>query len=54
MNWQLKLKKFDITNLMRNNKDLTAGLNQLKEFVNKSLKINAYGLVDLNNLFNRL
>lgn len=39
--------------MLRNNKEVASGLNQLRDYVNKSLKMNAYGLVDLNSLFSR-
>lgn len=41
----------EITNMLRGNKELTNGLNQLRDFVNKSLKSNTYGIVDLDSLF---
>jgi len=41
----------EITNLLRSNKELTNGMNQLKEFTNKYLRNNAYGVVNLDELF---
>ena len=37
--------------MMRNNKDLQIALIQLKEHVNKKLKNNAFGIVNLSDLF---
>ena len=48
-----KDESIEITNMLRSNKDLQNGLNQLKEFVNKSLKTNTYGIVDLDIMFKR-
>ena len=41
----------EVTNLVRNNKELQLGLLQLREHVNKKLKNNAYGIVSLTDLF---
>ncbi len=41
----------EIVNILKSNKDMANGLNQLKEYVNKSLKNNTYGVVDLDILF---
>ncbi|CAF0727616.1 unnamed protein product [Brachionus calyciflorus] len=41
----------DVTNLIRNNKDLEKSLNQLREHVNKKLKNNTFGIVNLTQLF---
>jgi hypothetical protein len=37
--------------MMRSNKELQIGLIQLKEHVNKKLKYNAFGSVNLTDLF---
>ncbi len=37
--------------MLRGNKEMATGLNQLKEYVNKSLRNNTYGIVDLDVLF---
>ena len=41
----------DVTNLIRNNKELEKSLNQLKEHVHKKLKNNSFGTVNLTQLF---
>ncbi len=41
----------EIVNVLRGNKEMATGLNQLKEYVNKSLRNNTYGIVDLDVLF---
>ncbi|RNA18984.1 DNA polymerase alpha catalytic subunit [Brachionus plicatilis] len=41
----------DVTNLIRNNKELEKALNQLKEHVHKKLKNNSFGIVNLTQLF---
>ncbi len=43
----------EVVNLLRNNKELANGLNQLRDFVNKTLKMNTYGQVNLNDLFKK-
>ena len=48
------LLKAEITNLLRSNKELATGLNQLKEHVSKKLKNNTYGVVNLTDLFKRV
>jgi len=53
-NYLTKKNKAEVTNLLRSNKELNSGLSQLKEFVNKSLRINSFGLVSLNELFRRI
>lgn len=40
--------------MLRNNKDLEKTLNQLREHVNKKLKNNAFGIVNLTQLFKHI
>lgn len=49
-----KFSQDEITNLVRANKELQTALNQLKEHVNKKIKLNAFGMVDLTQLFKTL
>jgi DNA polymerase alpha subunit A len=44
----------EIANLLRSKRELTNGLNQLKEHANKKLKNNVYGKVNLSDLFKRI
>ncbi len=41
----------EITNMMRNNKEMNSALNQLKDHVNKKLKMNSFGVVNMTDLF---